>query len=136
MKVRADWSHDCTWGVVPYVQESLQLLSNEESNEVIMNGAAWLYEKFLRDKYKDYDRRCLLAFWSPCEFTQKKDFYHFDDYEFFTDAVAQIPMENVLPYVLHSALFSDYADKHRFVYVPKGKKAKFIPNQVYDFPIG
>ena len=66
----------------------------------------------------------------------KKPEKKLSDYEFFNDAVAQIPMENVLPYVLHSALFSDYADKHRFVYVPKGKKAKFIPNQVYDFPVG
>ena len=58
------------------------------------------------------------------------------DYEFFDDAINQIPAENVYSYVLHSALFSDYADKHRFVYVPKGKKAKFIPNEVYEFPIG
>ena len=66
----------------------------------------------------------------------KKPEKKLSDYEFFKDAVAQIPMENVFPYVLHSALFSDYADKHRFVYVPQGKKAKFVPNQVYDFPVG
>ena len=58
------------------------------------------------------------------------------DYAFFSDPVAQIPEEEVFPYVLHSALFSDYADKHRFVYVPKGKKAKFKPNEVYEFPVG
>ena len=66
----------------------------------------------------------------------KKPEKKLSDYEFFKDAVAQIPMENVYPYVLHSALFSDYADKHRFVYVPEGKKAKFVPTQVYDFPVG
>ena len=66
----------------------------------------------------------------------KKPEKKLSDYEFFKDAVAQIPKENVYPYVLHSALFSDYADKHRFVYVPEGKKAKFVPNQVYDFPVG
>ena len=110
MKVRADWSHDCTWGVVPYVQESLQLLSNEESNEVIMNGAAWLYEKFLRDKYKDYDRRCLLAFWSPCEFTQKKDFYHFDDYEFFTEVYCVCPFT--------CKFMNDYYGYEKFKYIP------------------
>ena len=85
MKTVYDWSHDCTWGVVPYVQESLDLLNEDTSDSVIMNGAAWLYEKDLRDKFKDYKRRCLLAFWSPCEFTAEENKYHFDDYEFFTE---------------------------------------------------
>ena len=58
------------------------------------------------------------------------------DYEFFSDPVAQIPVKKVFPYILHSALFSDYANKHRFVYVPEEKEAKFIPNEVYEFPVG
>jgi uncharacterized repeat protein (TIGR03806 family) len=66
----------------------------------------------------------------------KKPEKKLSDYELFEDAIAQIPNKNVYPYILHSALFSDYADKHRFVYVPKGKKAKFVPNEVYDFPVG
>ena len=57
----------------------------------------------------------------------KKPEKKLSEYEFFEDAIAQVPSENVYPYILHSALFSDYADKHRFVYVPKGKKAKFFP---------
>ena len=66
----------------------------------------------------------------------KKPEKKLSDYELFEDAIAQIPNKNVYPYILHSALFSDYADKHRFVYVPRGKKAKFVPNEVYDFPVG
>ena len=58
------------------------------------------------------------------------------DYGLFDDLNNQIPSEGVHPYILHSALFSDYADKERFVYVPKGVKAKFNPNEVYEFPIG
>ena len=110
MKVRYDWSHDCTWGVVPYVQESLNHLSDEDSNEVVMNGAAWLYEKSLRDKYKDYDRKCLLAFWSPCEFTQKKDFYHFDDYEFFTEVYCVCPFT--------CKFMNDHYGYEKFKYIP------------------
>ena len=53
MKIVSDWSHDCNWGVVPYVQKSLDKYSEEESDSVLMNGAAWLYEKSLREKYKD-----------------------------------------------------------------------------------
>ena len=53
------------------------------------------------------------------------------DYGLFDDLNNQIPSEGVHPYILHSALFSDYADKERFVYVPKGVRAKFNPNEVY-----
>ena len=91
MRVKHDWSHDASWGVVPYVQESLAALSDEESNQILLNGAAWLYDRNLREKYKDYDRRCLLAFWSPCEFTSKTNFYHFDDYDFFTEVYCVCP---------------------------------------------
>lgn len=91
MRVKHDWSHDASWGVVPYVQESLAALSDEESNQILLNGAAWLYNRNLREKYKDYDRRCLLAFWSPCEFTSKTNFYHFDDYDFFTEVYCVCP---------------------------------------------
>lgn len=58
------------------------------------------------------------------------------DYELFDDLTNQLPSEGVHPYILHSALFSDYADKERFVYVPEGVKAKFKPNEVYEFPVG
>jgi len=58
------------------------------------------------------------------------------DYELFEDLTNQLPSDGVHPYILHSALFSDYADKERFVYVPEGIKAKFKPNEVYEFPVG
>ncbi len=58
------------------------------------------------------------------------------DYELFEDLTNQLPSDSVHPYILHSALFSDYADKERFVYVPEGVKAKFKPNEVYEFPVG
>lgn len=43
------------------------------------------------------------------------------DYELFEDLTNQLPSDGVHPYILHSALFSDYADKERFVYVPEGE---------------
>ena len=58
------------------------------------------------------------------------------DYELFEDLTNQLPSDDVHPYILHSALFSDYAEKERFVYVPEGVKAKFKPNEVYEFPVG
>jgi hypothetical protein len=110
MKTVYDWSHDCTWGVVPYVQESLDLLNEDTSDSVIMNGAAWLYEKDLRDKFKDYKRRCLLAFWSPCEFTAEENKYHFDDYEFFTEVYSVCPFT--------CKFMNDHFGYEKFKYVP------------------
>lgn len=58
------------------------------------------------------------------------------DYGFFEDLNAQIPTQGVLPYELITPLFSDYADKLRFIYMPEGGFAEFIPNKVFDFPDG
>lgn len=58
------------------------------------------------------------------------------DYGFFKDAAALQPVEGVVPYDLVNALFSDYASKHRLVYVPKGQTARYDPDKVFDFPIG
>ena len=58
------------------------------------------------------------------------------EFLFFQDPSAQIPSEGVIPYELISSLFSDYSYKQRWVYVPMGKKANFIKDEVFDFPIG
>lgn len=58
------------------------------------------------------------------------------DYGFFTDAGAREPAEGVVAYDLVNPLFSDYASKHRLVYVPDGKAASYNPNDVFDFPVG
>jgi uncharacterized repeat protein (TIGR03806 family) len=60
------------------------------------------------------------------------------DYHFFEgDIKLQIPSLNVLPYAPASSLFSDYAYKKRFVWMPQGTKANFIAdNQILELPIG
>tara|TARA_B100001057_G_C22805788_1_gene933383 strand:+ start:768 stop:1805 length:1038 start_codon:yes stop_codon:yes gene_type:complete len=58
------------------------------------------------------------------------------EFLFFQDPSAQIPSEGVIPYELISSLFSDYSYKQRWVYVPMGKKANFVKDEVFDFPIG
>jgi len=55
---------------------------------------------------------------------------------FFQDNNAQVPSEGVIPYELISSLFSDYSYKQRWVYVPQGKKANFVKDKVFDFPVG
>jgi uncharacterized repeat protein (TIGR03806 family) len=46
------------------------------------------------------------------------------------------PNQNVLPYDLNTPLFSDYAAKYRFVWMPPGTSAQYREDQVFDFPVG
>jgi uncharacterized repeat protein (TIGR03806 family) len=47
-----------------------------------------------------------------------------------------IPAENVLPYELNTPLFSDYAHKARFIYLPEGTHMTWDPVEVFDLPVG
>ena len=59
------------------------------------------------------------------------------DYAFFEGVMLDLsPAKNVLPYQLNTPLFSDYAEKLRFVYLPEGTSANFQSEEVFDFPIG
>jgi uncharacterized repeat protein (TIGR03806 family) len=58
------------------------------------------------------------------------------DFRFFTDPAAQKPNARVMHYSLNTPLFSDYAVKQRFVFVPAGAKALYTPDTVFDFPVG
>ncbi|HIK97691.1 MAG TPA: hypothetical protein EYG10_06255 [Gammaproteobacteria bacterium] len=57
-------------------------------------------------------------------------------YGFFDNLGEQRPKSEVLPYSLITVLFSDYADKDRFVYVPVEKTANYVENSVFQFPVG
>ncbi|MGN6498280.1 MAG: SO2930 family diheme c-type cytochrome, partial [Tsuneonella sp.] len=58
------------------------------------------------------------------------------DYHFFADAPAQVPAAGVVPYRLNTPLWSDGAEKLRFVYVPAGSKAKANGENLIDLPVG
>ena len=60
------------------------------------------------------------------------------DYNFFEGALNAIqPGYGVLPYKPISSLFTDYALKERFVWVPVGETASFVQdNKSLDFPLG
>lgn len=44
--------------------------------------------------------------------------------------------DGVLPYSLNSTLFTDYAHKARFVWMPVGKAAEYSPESEFKFPVG
>ncbi|MGN3973758.1 SO2930 family diheme c-type cytochrome [Tsuneonella sp. SYSU-LHT278] len=58
------------------------------------------------------------------------------EFGFFADPVAQVPGKSVVPYRLNTPLWSDGADKLRFVYVPPGKQARADGEGLLDFPVG
>jgi uncharacterized repeat protein (TIGR03806 family) len=58
-------------------------------------------------------------------------------YELFEgDPKAQRPAVGVIPYDLNSPLFTDYAEKFRFVKLPKGASAVYSADDVFSFPVG
>ena len=60
------------------------------------------------------------------------------DYNFFEGNLKDLePVYGVLPYDINSALFSDYAHKKRFVWMPNGSKASYDTDYTpLDFPVG
>jgi uncharacterized repeat protein (TIGR03806 family) len=55
---------------------------------------------------------------------------------FVGDGSTQKPAEGVIPYDVNSELFSDYAEKHRFIKLPPGGQAVYHPDEVFDLPVG
>ncbi|MEE4155093.1 MAG: SO2930 family diheme c-type cytochrome [Erythrobacter sp.] len=58
------------------------------------------------------------------------------DYGFFEDAAARAPRSGVVPYWLNIALWSDGADKLRYIYVPVGAEALAQGDGLLDLPVG
>ncbi len=65
-------------------------------------------------------------------------FSKLSDYHFFIgDMKEEIPSLNVVPYEPASSLFTDYASKKRFIWMPIGVKATFVADdKILDFPVG
>lgn len=57
-------------------------------------------------------------------------------YRLFTDPGGRSPNLGVTPYALNTPLFSDYAVKSRFVFLPPGTNARYVETGVLDFPVG
>jgi len=60
------------------------------------------------------------------------------DYKFFVGEMKKLePALNVLPYDLNSSLFTDYALKKRFVWMPEGSQASYASDgEILNFPTG
>lgn len=60
------------------------------------------------------------------------------DYRLFADPTNPLenPNGNGIIYDLNTPLFTDYANKYRFVFVPDGTRAAYRSQDVFDFPVG
>ncbi len=59
------------------------------------------------------------------------------DYQFFEGNVAeQKPTKGVLPYSLNTPLFTDYAEKLRFIKLPDNQTVAYNATEVLEFPVG
>jgi uncharacterized repeat protein (TIGR03806 family) len=59
-----------------------------------------------------------------------------DAYRLFTDPGARTPNAGLTPYALNTPLFSDYAQKQRYLYLPPGAKVRYRAKGVLDLPVG
>ena len=60
------------------------------------------------------------------------------EYNFFSGNMADLnPTYGVLPYDIITPLFSDYATKKRFIWMPNGSSASYVNDySIMDFPVG
>ncbi|HXH20051.1 MAG TPA: SO2930 family diheme c-type cytochrome [Chitinophagales bacterium] len=73
----------------------------------------------------------------PADNVESMPYPNLSDYGFFTGEMKRLePAARVIPYDLNTPLFSDYAGKARFIYIPAGKQAVYNSDDVFDFPVG
>lgn len=59
-----------------------------------------------------------------------------DAYRLFRDEAGRVPNAGLTPYALNTPLFSDYAEKTRYLFLPPGTQAKYRATGTFDFPVG
>ena len=57
-------------------------------------------------------------------------------YHLFTDTGARHPSAGLTPYTLNTPLFSDYAVKQRYIFIPPGQHAQYRGAGLLDLPVG
>jgi uncharacterized repeat protein (TIGR03806 family) len=59
------------------------------------------------------------------------------EYAFFTGKISELyPAAGVFPYEVNAPLFSDYAEKARFLYLPEGQSMVYDADKAFTFPSG
>ena len=61
---------------------------------------------------------------------------HLSAYALFEDPVQQVPNDGLFAYDIITPLFTDYAHKHRFIYLPPGTTMGYEEFDAFTFPVG
>jgi uncharacterized repeat protein (TIGR03806 family) len=61
---------------------------------------------------------------------------HISAYNLFADPLSQTPNAGLLPYDINIPLFTDYAQKDRFLYLPPGTHVAYRDTKAFEFPVG
>jgi len=78
---------------------------------------------------------CGVAVVVPDPTVERKE--RLSEYNFYKGKISDlIPVEDVIPYDVNTPLFSNYAEKLRFVKFPKGTHASYRDSTAFDFPVG
>ena len=83
----------------------------------------------------------IMFLFEQCQTTGKEvrlaeePFEKLSQYNFFAGELKALqPNERVLPYDLITPLFTDYAEKSRFVWMPEGRSAQYVKDESFVFP--
>ncbi|HYL45418.1 MAG TPA: SO2930 family diheme c-type cytochrome [Candidatus Limnocylindrales bacterium] len=89
---------------------------------------------------------CVCGLFAACGLSRPKDVrLHIQepyprtlaDWHLFTKTSRGLePNARVIPYDLNTPLFSDYASKYRFVWMPQGAAAEYREDGAFEFPVG
>ena len=110
MRVIKNFGGDSPYGIIPYIQKILDKLSDENSKDLLFNGVQFIDAPYMLGEYMEYDRKALLAHWSPCEFLLKSNYYYFDAYEQFTEVYCVCPFT--------CAFMNNHFGYEKFIYIP------------------
>lgn len=80
---------------------------------------------------------CFYSFISKQQTSSFEFYENLSEYQFFKGDLKLLqPNGGVIPYDLNTPLFSSYAEKARFIQLPKGTKATYNADSVFDLPVG
>lgn len=68
----------------------------------------------------------------------EKNCANLSDYNLFADPTdpTKNPNAGGIPYDLTTQLFTDYASKYRFVFIPEGEQVQYSEHEAFEFPLG
>ena len=110
MKVVKNFMGDSHFGVLPYIQPEFDRLSSDSDNSVFFNGVQFIDSPYMTEEYSDYERKTLLAHWSPCEFLVNQNYYYLDAYAYFTEVYCVCPFT--------CDFMNKYFGEEKFIYIP------------------